>query len=126
MVSKHQLWRKKHSLEWPWTSHTNSVNVLLVIVVVVKFSSRCWCFFVKCSCSLCPIFFISYACMFFVLAWCVFQRRVQNEGNKLNNRIFVSEKSGCNDTNANFRMHSEILEPPIHISSAFSVGLLNF
>jgi hypothetical protein len=69
MVSKHQLWQEKHSLEWSWTSHTNSVNVLLVIIVVVKFSSWCCCFFVKCSCSLHPIFFIYCASTFFVLAW---------------------------------------------------------
>jgi hypothetical protein len=62
---------------------------------------------VKCSCSLRPIFFISCACMFFVLAWCIFQRKVQNERNKLNKSIFVSEKSGCNDTNADLHMEEK-------------------
>jgi hypothetical protein len=28
----------------------------------------------------------------FVLAWCIFQRKVQNESNMPNKRIFVSEK----------------------------------
>jgi hypothetical protein len=42
--------------------------------------------------------------MFLVLAWCIFQRKVQNEGNMPNKRIFVSEKLGCNGTNADLHM----------------------
>jgi hypothetical protein len=29
MASKHQMWWKKHSLEWPWRSHMNSINVFI-------------------------------------------------------------------------------------------------
>jgi hypothetical protein len=47
--------------------------------------------------------------MFFVLAWCIFERKVQNERNMPNKRIFVSEKSGCDGTNADLHMEEEVL-----------------